>query len=584
MIDRASDLRSKDTEKAANETLRDDDDVLDARLDALRQALDSEQSMLAWVAPYAPDQAGGPERLERDLERLDARLARPKQVVRIAVGLLRPDELAVELMRILRPTRHARRDRQRAGLPDAPGRGGAATRPRVLLLDGAESILPATAEWLAQLHRLRDPSLQLVLVGRSEPLLRRVLSGALASVEIVGAERTAPLRASPIVPLFPQSEVPGSEDPVRLPVRVASVDIEGIEYELDAGRDEPWIVLDGMLDVPHAGASEGRSPGDTDESIAARSRARRDELPRRDWRPSPAKARASAIAEPAVPVVAIPEPIASPRRSERAPRRRRAAMLVLGLIALGLASWGSWLVSQGPPAREAHSRAERSPALPVPGAPPSEQASSGASERSAAPLERPSTSRSRDAAIRYDPHSRRLDLMVRGMSLSEVLTRIAWQTGLRVETQLALEQTVDVEISNLPLAETLERLLVDYLFLPLAATAPDESDPRTIWILGRRPSAPEIDGALDLLLHSSDPASNQDAARRLEELGRMAAGFWLHDLLLHAEALGEAESERLDAIRDRVRQTLCRAWGDRAVGPQASRLDCRGGLGPTDQP
>jgi len=65
---------------------------------------------------------------------------------------------------------------------------------------------------------------------------------------------------------------------------------------------------------------------------------------------------------------------------------------------------------------------------------------------------------------------------------------------------------------------------------------------------------------------------------RRAELGRMAAGFGLHDQLLAAEWLDDAESERLKAVRDRVRQTLCRAWGDRSVGPQAISLDCRVGL------
>jgi predicted nuclease of predicted toxin-antitoxin system len=112
-----------------------------AGLAELRDGVDAGRPLLAWVAPPEPE-------CSRALSELARLISVPKQIVRIRAGLLTPDELSVELLEAL----SAIRGNHPAGAVLLnPFRPLGESRPLVVLLEGCEALLPATARWLDRL-------------------------------------------------------------------------------------------------------------------------------------------------------------------------------------------------------------------------------------------------------------------------------------------------------------------------------------------------------------------------------------------------------------------------------------------------
>jgi hypothetical protein len=199
---------------------------------------------------------------------------------------------------------------------------------------------------------------------------------------------------------------------------------------------------------------------------------------------------------------------------------------------------------------------------------------SGGDERSAQPPGPRVPPSVRPSRVSYDPASRRLQLSVRREPLYRVLMQIAWQTGLRIETEIGLEEIVSIERSDAPLGLVLRELLGGYRVLELSASEPDGVDPRTIWILSERSGSESVDRAVDLLLESADQEVLEGAARILEEAGRIGTGYGLLDLIDRADTLDPEESHYLSDVHERIRKSFCTAWVGAAVGPQAAGLRC----------
>jgi hypothetical protein len=159
--------------------------------------------------------------------------------------------------------------------------------------------------------------------------------------------------------------------------------------------------------------------------------------------------------------------------------------------------------------------------------------------------------------------------------LHEVLTLIAWQTGIRVESEFALNEVVDLERLGVPVEAALGALLGGYHALVLETQdATDDEAQRTVWVLAERSTVPGVAEEVEVLLSSDDAAEREEAARRIERRGLSGSAYDLLDRLARAQSSGPVESAYLGRMRDRLRDTLCRAWPGAAVGPQAARLRC----------
>jgi hypothetical protein len=160
------------------------------------------------------------------------------------------------------------------------------------------------------------------------------------------------------------------------------------------------------------------------------------------------------------------------------------------------------------------------------------------------------------------------------VQLHELLTMIAWQTGLHIESDVDLWEEVEFRFENVSLEEALARLLADYHSITLGNPEPEEPSPRSVWILIERSTSRPVAEALESVLQSRDPAQREDSARLLERQGSTSAAYALVDALSRAPTWDTAESRFLTEVRDRVTDGLCRTWAESAVGPQANTLRC----------
>ena len=496
---------------------------------------------MAWVAPRE-------SKPQWVADRLSECLGPSRRVIRTSVALLDPHELAVALLTAL--TSDARRG--------STARGG---EPVVALLEGCEALLPASAEWLSQLSGPTKPTVQLVLVGRSETLLRRALAGPLADAEILSAPTHAD--ETPVTPhmsLVPPATVPlpmssDAEDDPAPTRRVPPWD-----------RNAPGLVV--IEEANRPAPVERPEPSD-----AERPPDRVIELPLRRSRPiesppvpSPRTARGSSSGIDAVTTPAV----------EFAPAKGNTGRWLVGagLVVLTCAT-AIWLVfrTQAPVA----TRPGPSPAIlddmDSPSASRPRTFGGSRAQPSRAPL---STTDHRNAhpEVSYDPESGSLDVHARDIPLFEVLIQIAWQTGIRIETEIALDEKVDFEGVDLTPVAALGGLLSDYQTISLPGTDETAVAPRTIWVLGRRSGDEVVDDAVKQLLQAADLADGEEAFRVLERIGRTAAGHALLDLLAHADARDPEEARHLRDVRGRVKQTLCNLGAGFTVGPQAPNLNC----------
>jgi hypothetical protein len=261
----------------------------------------------------------------------------------------------------------------------------------------------------------------------------------------------------------------------------------------------------------------------------------------------------------------------------RSPRPRRLLASSIALLTIGFAGGVSLasisaLLSRSPPRIDPQTatpqqeppsprraRAPVKPPDPRPGAELVRERSSAASGR---------------LDVLYDASRDRIRVSARGVPLWELLTLIAWQTGLRVDSNADLSERVDARFEDVSLEEALGRLLEGYHTIALGTPEPGEPSPRSLWVLMERSESPQAAKALESVLQSDDPTLREDAARRLESQGSAAAAYALVDALWRAEASGVEESRFLAAVRGRVSDCLCRAWAGSAVGPRANSLRC----------
>jgi hypothetical protein len=176
--------------------------------------------------------------------------------------------------------------------------------------------------------------------------------------------------------------------------------------------------------------------------------------------------------------------------------------------------------------------------------------------------------------VHYDADTERIRVAARGVPLRELLTAIAGQTGMHLESGLDLSETVDWHFEDASLEEALDRLLGGYHIVALDDSKPGEASPRSVWILTQRSTAPPLSQAVELLLRSNYASRRLDAARRLEQRGSAGVAFALVDALERARTRDDSESQFLGAVQDRVTDDLCRSWGGSARGSQGMRLRC----------
>lgn len=525
------------------------------------------------------------------LDQLGARLAGSRTTLRTRGGILFPDELASLLLVALRAPAAADACAAFEARAVELARAG---RPIVLGIEDGDSLLPITAHWLAALTGPPQPAFQIVVACQLERILRRSFPTEIGRVEVVRLSEVATAERAP-----PQVEVPDPQNGTpHLAAELAASDELRIEFL--SGDTEPLIILPESPSEEERAPPEparvirpGSAPGASSEGSAATRAKRRDDQPEEDPIRAIAVSPRSGIGagnlgrsrwerregnipstEPAAIARGNALDVARGRaRSARDRLRNSIAAFLIGFAGTLLLAVISLLLSRSPSQIDAESVTPQQEPLARVHPARMPVARSNARPPGAPVREESSPSRGR-LDVLYDASTDRIRVTARGVQLHELLTMIAWQTGLHIESDVDLWEEVEFRFENVSLEEALARLLADYHSITLGNPEPEEPSPRSVWILIERSTSRPVAEALESVLQSRDPAQREDSARLLERQGSTSAAYALVDALSRAPTWDTAESRFLTEVRDRVTDGLCRTWAESAVGPQANTLRC----------